>query len=130
MYKFIYYYLYLAYSKKNTEIDAKWWAAALTFVTLNIHILIIFAIIERFIGYNVIQYPTWLDTMSYGRRKYTLLPFYAIVFVFFGRYFNKRKGLLEKKYEGREMLTLKNLLLVLLASIGSIVLLVILTPPR
>ena len=122
--------MYLAYKKKNTENNAKWWAAAWTFLTFTFHFILVLLAIELLLDYKVRLYPAWIDDLSYGIRKYTLLPFYFIIFIFFGRYFNKRMTLIEKKYKGVDMLTWKNIVLVALIFIGSFALPIILTPPR
>lgn len=127
MYKFLYYYFYLAYKKKNHDYDAKWWGAIIAFISFLFHMLIIVAFIEILFNVKLIQYPAWLDLMPYGKRKWILTSFMAIIGILFGISLIKRHEQIEKEYEGKEMLTLKNLFLVLLTSVGPIILIFILS---
>lgn len=126
MYKFIYYYLFLQAKKKNNNADIM--AAIYTVVIAWIHILCIAAIIKRLTGFSIIYYPPCIASLSYGVQKYTLLPFALAICYFVGKYFIKHHKQIEKKYEGVNMLTWKNLVLVLLASIGVITLICIIVP--
>ena len=112
MYTYIYYFIYSAFKKKHS--DADWVAALTTPVFMWIHCLCIIALIQKATNIAIHLYPQYIASMPYGVQKYTLLPFAMAICYFIGRYFVKRHKQIEKKYDGKKMLTWKNFIIVAL----------------
>lgn len=128
MYKFIYYYFFLVFKKKNPN-DALAYGSAIVFVSLITHILIVLGILERIFEVKIDLYPDLLQSMTYGQRKYALLPVAMLVYYFFiYKYFDKHHKQIEKKYDGVKMFSLKKHCIALFASLGAIVIVYLLSP--
>ena len=101
MYDFIYYYFYKLIIKRNP--DAKFVASAILFFIIDVHIGLIFTLIEVFCD---ISYSSFSD--SYLINKLYMMPF-AIAFLILTHYvFKRRFDKIERKYEGRRMVTFWN----------------------
>ena len=101
MYDFIYFYFYKLIIKHNP--DAKFVASAILFFIIDVHIGLIFTLIEVFCD---ISYSSFSD--SYLINKLYMMPF-AIVFLILIHYvFKRRFDKIERKYEGRKMVTFWN----------------------
>jgi len=105
MYDFIYYYFYKLIIKRNS--DAKFVASAILFFIIDVHIGLIFTLIEVFCD---ISYSSFSN--SYLINKLYMMPF-AIAFLILTHYvFKQRFDKIERKYEGRRMVTFWNTVIV------------------
>ena len=105
MYDFIYYYFYKLIIKHNP--DAKFVASAILFFIIDVHILLPLTIIRKL--FNV-YFSAFSD--SYLINKLYMMPF-AIAFLILTHYvFKQRFDKIERKYEGRRMVTFWNTVIV------------------
>ena len=105
MFDFIYYYFYKLIIKRNS--DAKFVASAILFFIIGIHILLPLTIIRKL--FNV-YFSGFSD--SYLINKLYMMPF-AIAFLILTHYiFKRRFEKIERKYEGRKMVTFWNTVIV------------------
>ena len=107
MYDFIYYYFYKLIIKRNP--DAKFNAAALMFLIIGFHIAFPFAILKKVFD---LSYDSFGFSDTYLINKLYMMPF-GVAFLILTYYiFKRRFEKIERKYEGRKMVTFWNTVIV------------------
>jgi len=105
MYDFIYFYFYKLIIKYNP--DAKFNAAALMFLVIGFHIAFLLSIIKKLFN---LYFSGFSDT--YLINKLYMMPF-GVAFLILTYYiFKRRFEKIERKYEGRKMVTFWNTVIV------------------
>ena len=105
MYDFIYFYFYKLNIKYNP--DAKFNAAALMFLVIGFHIAFLLSIIKKLFN---LYFSGFSDT--YLINKLYMMPF-GVAFLILTYYiFKRRFEKIERKYEGRKMVTFWNTVIV------------------
>jgi len=105
MYDFIYYYFYKLIIKRNS--DAKFNAAGLVSFTIFVHIVFPLSIVKKLFN---LYFSGFSDT--YLINKLYMMPF-GLAFLILGHYvFKRRFEKIERKYEGRKMVTFWNTVIV------------------
>ena len=132
MYRLIFYFFYTLF-KKRKDGDEKFQACIITWFTQLIHVLFLFAIIKYvyFLETNKVITNNNFDTNFLNNKYYgvVLIALPWIIFLF--RYYNKERiALIDEKYIGVKMLTLKNVwkvVLLILVPLAIVIRLSILT---
>lgn len=103
MYAFVYFFMKKVLERRNPD---PYFAAA-TYVTLLqvVHFLFLFVISRFFINDNI-YLPKFSDTYTYN--KLAAMPFMLVWMVVVHKYFKKRYSEIEKQYDDKNIVTLKN----------------------
>ena len=75
-------------------------------ITVVFHLLLIFSTTRFLLG---ITTPLWGTELTYGHRKYLMLPFALLLFVLMWLIYRKKVEGILKKYEGKKALTPQNI---------------------
>lgn len=105
MYKLIYYYIFKLIEKRNP--DPKFGAITFVWLTQFIHVAFVLAVLKKVF---TLTYPAFSQTYFYN--KLFFMPIAIIWLIIFNYYFNKRADKIAKLYAGKEILTLKNTIIV------------------
>jgi len=107
MYDFIYYYFYRLIIKRNS--DAKFNASVLMFLTIVIHTCFPLAIVKKAFD---LSYSEFRFSDTYLINKWCMMPFGLAFLILVHYIFKKRFEKIERKYEGRKMVTFWNTVIV------------------
>lgn len=124
MYNFVFWFFYKFYEWKDKD-DSTFIPATLVIFSFIIHLFLFYSIYRFTTHTNPLGWGTHL---SYGQRKYLMLPFVILLFLgvwYF--YYRKRSKAILMKYEGKRPFTIKNILLIVLIMVVPLIIAIRLT---
>lgn len=105
MYNFIFWFFYKYFEWKNKD-ESNFIPSALVVFTLSIHLFLVYSLVRFFTGINYLSFKT---TLSYGERKFLLLPFVLLIFfVVWYFYYKPRTSIILENYKEKKPFTIRN----------------------
>lgn len=121
MYNFIFYYFYKLTIKINS--DAIFNAAGMVFLTIIIHLAFSLSILKKVLN---LSYTNFRFSDIYLINKIYMMPLGLVFLILIYKIFKKRFNKIQRKYEGRRIVTLGNTIYIFLLMLVPLIISIIL----